>query len=163
LYLRLYIIQNSIVFQYTQGDKPFKAYQQVMAERPLAAFQIILAIFAVEALGQFNQVIIHSLWPLFINLCSHIYYLHFPWIHLDNNTNNSFIPQVKEGQAPGDLGFDPLNLKPEDPETWEKVQVKMHINLWQLIRAFSFLFYWCDLSMIIYYISFSFVSWRMVV
>jgi hypothetical protein len=27
-----------------------------MAERPLAAFQIILAIFAVEALGQFNQV-----------------------------------------------------------------------------------------------------------
>ena len=39
-----------------QGDKPFKAYQQVIAERPLAAVQIVLAIFAVEALGQFNQV-----------------------------------------------------------------------------------------------------------
>ena len=47
--------------------------------------QILLAIFAVEALGQFNQ--------------------------------------VKDGAAPGDLGFDPLNLKPSDPETWEKVQV----------------------------------------
>ena len=31
--------------------------------------------------------------------------------------------QVKDGAAPGDLGFDPLNLKPSDPETWEKVQV----------------------------------------
>jgi hypothetical protein len=41
---------------YVQGDKPFKAYQQVIEERPLAAVQIILAIFAVEALGQFNQV-----------------------------------------------------------------------------------------------------------
>ena len=39
-----------------QGDKPFKAYQQVITERPLAALQIVLAIFAVEALGQFNQV-----------------------------------------------------------------------------------------------------------
>jgi hypothetical protein len=28
----------------------------VIAERPLAAVQIVLAIFAVEALGQFNQV-----------------------------------------------------------------------------------------------------------
>lgn len=68
-----------------QGDKPFKAYQQVIEERPLAVVQILLAIFAVEALGQFNQ--------------------------------------VKDGAAPGDLGFDPLNLKPTDPETWEKVQV----------------------------------------
>ena len=41
---------------YVQGDKPFKAYQQVIEERPLAAVQILLAIFAVEALGQFNQV-----------------------------------------------------------------------------------------------------------
>jgi hypothetical protein len=31
--------------------------------------------------------------------------------------------QVQTG-IPGDLGFDPLNLKPEDPETWEKVQVR---------------------------------------
>lgn len=63
--------------------------EQVLQERPLAAVQIILAIFAVEALGQFNQ--------------------------------------VKEGAAPGDLGFDPLNLKPSDPETWEKVQVRHFI------------------------------------
>jgi hypothetical protein len=71
---------------FNQGDKPFKAYQQVLAERPLAAVQILLAIFAVEALGQFNQ--------------------------------------VKDGAAPGDLGFDPLNLRPEDPETWEKIQLR---------------------------------------
>lgn len=68
-----------------QGDKPFRALQTVFTERPLAAVQIILAIFAVEALGQFNQ--------------------------------------VKTG-VPGDLGFDPLKLKPEDPELWEKVQVR---------------------------------------
>jgi hypothetical protein len=36
-------------------------------------------------------------------------------------------PQVKDGQAPGDLGFDPLNLKPTDPETWEKVQVRERV------------------------------------
>lgn len=30
--------------------------------------------------------------------------------------------QVQPGRGPGDLGFDPLNLKPEDPEAWEKVQ-----------------------------------------
>ena len=50
---------NIMHIRYTllvQGDKPFKAYQQVIEERPLAAVQIILAIFAVEALGQFNQV-----------------------------------------------------------------------------------------------------------
>jgi hypothetical protein len=58
---------------------------QVLEQRPLAAAQIILAIFAVEALGQFNQV---------------------------------------QGRVPGDLGFDPLNLKPSDPETWEKVQLR---------------------------------------
>ena len=32
--------------------------------------------------------------------------------------------QVKPGQGPGDLGFDPLGLKPTDPETWEKVQLR---------------------------------------
>lgn len=68
------------------GDKPFKALQKVLEERPLAAVQIIGFIFAVEALGQFNQ--------------------------------------VKPGAAPGDLGFDPLGLKPSDPETWEKVQLR---------------------------------------
>lgn len=38
------------------GDKPFAALQTVFNERPQAAAQILLAIFAVEALGQFNQV-----------------------------------------------------------------------------------------------------------
>lgn len=74
-----------------QGDKPFKALETVISDRPLAAAQILLAIFAVEALGQFNQ--------------------------------------VKPGAAPGDLGFDPLNLKPTDPETWEKVQVSFVLAL----------------------------------
>ena len=71
---------------FNQGDKPFKALEQVVAERPFAGAQIILAIFAVEALGQFNQ--------------------------------------VKPGMAPGDLGFDPLGLKPSDPEAWEKTQLR---------------------------------------
>ena len=71
---------------FSEGNKPFKALEQVFQERPLAGVQVILAIFAVEALGQFNQ--------------------------------------VKEGAAPGDLGFDPLGLKPSDPETWEKVQLR---------------------------------------
>mmetsp|Transcript_1637 Transcript_1637/g.1708 ORF Transcript_1637/g.1708 Transcript_1637/m.1708 type:complete len:204 (-) Transcript_1637:144-755(-) len=71
---------------FNQGDKPFKALEQIFHERPLAAVQIILAIFAVEALGQFNQ--------------------------------------VKPGQAPGDLGWDPLGLKPSDPEVWESVQLR---------------------------------------
>lgn len=71
---------------FNQGDKPFAALQQVYAERPLAFAQIVLAIFAVEALGQFNQ--------------------------------------VKPGAEPGDLGFDPLGLKPTDPETLEKVQLR---------------------------------------
>ncbi len=73
-------------FLLLKGDKPFKAFSQVVSERPLAAVQIIGFIFAVEALGQFNQ--------------------------------------VKDGAAPGDLGFDPLGLKPTDPETWEKVQLR---------------------------------------
>jgi Chlorophyll A-B binding protein len=68
------------------GDKPFAAAATVFNERPLAAAQILLAIFAVEALGQFNQ--------------------------------------VKEGREPGDLDFDPLGLKPSDPELLEKVQLR---------------------------------------
>ena len=78
-------MNNNIYCVFLKGDKPFKALSTVFSERPGAAAQILLAIFAVEAIGQFNQ--------------------------------------VKPGQAPGDLGFDPLNLKPSDPETWEKVQV----------------------------------------
>ena len=71
---------------FNQSDKPFEAVVQVFTERPLAAVQILLAIFAVEAYGQFNQ--------------------------------------VKPDAVPGDLGFDPLGLKPSDPETWEKVQLR---------------------------------------
>jgi hypothetical protein len=71
---------------FSEGDKPYKALAQVWEQRPLAAAQILLAIFAVEALGQFNQ--------------------------------------VKPGQAPGDLGFDPLNLRPSDAEAWEKTQLR---------------------------------------
>lgn len=69
---------------FSAGDRPFEALNKVVNERPLAAIQIGLAIFAVEALGQFNQ--------------------------------------AKPGQAPGDLGWDPLNLKSDDPEIYEKVQ-----------------------------------------
>lgn len=32
--------------------------------------------------------------------------------------------QMKDGAAPGDIGFDPLKLRPTDPETWEKVQLR---------------------------------------
>lgn len=79
-----YFRLNDPVF--SEGDKPFKALAKVFEERPLAAVQVIGFIFAVEALGQFNQ--------------------------------------VKEGAAPGDLGFDPLNLRPSDEESWEKVQLR---------------------------------------
>ena len=71
---------------FSEGSKPFDALNRVIAERPLAAIQIGLAIFAVEALGQFNQ--------------------------------------AKPGQAPGDLGWDPLNLKSDDPEIYAKVQTR---------------------------------------
>jgi hypothetical protein len=32
--------------------------------------------------------------------------------------------QAKPGQAPGDLGWDPLNLRPDDEEQWEAVQLR---------------------------------------
>mmetsp|Transcript_11101 Transcript_11101/g.17812 ORF Transcript_11101/g.17812 Transcript_11101/m.17812 type:complete len:214 (-) Transcript_11101:354-995(-) len=32
--------------------------------------------------------------------------------------------QARPGQAPGDLGFDPLNLKSNDPEIFERVQLR---------------------------------------
>ena len=70
---------------FNQGDKPFKALEQVLAERPLAAAQIVLAIFAVEAFGQFKQI---------------------------------------QSDEPGNLGFDPLGLRPDDEELWEKTQLR---------------------------------------
>jgi hypothetical protein len=47
--------------------------------------------------------------------------------------------QVKENRAPGDLGFDPLGLKPSDPETWEKVQVSCTLHLFIIIYIFLFI------------------------
>ncbi len=41
---------------FNQSEKPIKAIEQVCADRPLAGFQILLAIFAVEAFGQFQQI-----------------------------------------------------------------------------------------------------------
>ena len=70
---------------FSQGDKPFGALQQVLSDRPLAAAQILLAIFAVEALGQQRQT------------------------------------QTNE---PGNVGFDPLGSRPEDPDMWRKVQLR---------------------------------------
>ena len=70
---------------FNQGDKPFKALEQVLADRPLAAAQIVLAIFAVEALGQFKQF---------------------------------------QSDEPGNLGFDPLGLRSDDDELWEKTQLR---------------------------------------
>ena len=57
----------------------------MLADRPLAAAQIVLAIFAVEALGQFKQM---------------------------------------QSDEPGNLGFDPLGLRSDDDELWEKTQLR---------------------------------------
>lgn len=70
---------------FSEGKKPLAALGKVCAERPLAAVQIVLAIFAVEAFGQFKQI---------------------------------------QSDEPGNLGFDPLNLRPDDEETWIKVQTR---------------------------------------
>lgn len=88
---------------FSEGSKPLKALEQVVAERPLAAVQILGFIFAAEALGQFNQ--------------------------------------VKDGAVPGDLGFDPLGLKPSDPETWEKVQMRELKNGRLAMLAIAGMFY----------------------
>ena len=103
---------NSKIFQYyfqfpdpvfSQGDKPLAALKQVCEERPLAAVQIVLAIFAAEAIGQFNQ--------------------------------------VKDGAAPGDLGFDPLKLRPDDDELWEKTQLRELKNGRLAMLAIAGMFY----------------------
>merc|ERR1712060_1006503 len=33
-------------------------------------------------------------------------------------------PSASESMAPGDFGFDPLNLKPADPAEWKEIQNK---------------------------------------
>lgn len=48
--------------------------------------------------------------------------------------------QVKSG-VPGDLLFDPLGLKPEDPETWEKVQLRELKNGRLAMLAIAGMFY----------------------
>jgi len=88
---------------FNQGDKPLKALQQVCEQRPEAAVQIILAIFAAETLGQFNQ--------------------------------------VRDGMAPGDLGFDPLGLRPDDLELWEKTQLRELKNGRLAMLAIAGMFY----------------------
>lgn len=40
---------------FSQGDNALAALNKVVSERPLAAIQILLAIFALEALGQWRQ------------------------------------------------------------------------------------------------------------
>jgi len=71
---------------FSESANPWQAMLKVANERPLAAVQIGLAIFACEAIGQKIQ--------------------------------------AKPGQAPGDLGWDPLNLKGTDPEIFERVQLR---------------------------------------
>jgi len=88
---------------FNQGDKPLKALQQVCEQRPEAIVQIILAIFAAETLGQFNQ--------------------------------------VKDGASPGDLGFDPLGLRSDDLELWEKTQLRELKNGRLAMLAIAGMFY----------------------
>jgi len=71
---------------FNQSGNPITALNQVYNERPLAFAQILLAIFACEALGAFQQ--------------------------------------AKPGAEPGNLGWDPLNLRADNPELWEKTQLR---------------------------------------
>ena len=45
------------------------------------------------------------------------------WAKLDPNTNTA-AQALREGYYPGDLGFDPLGLKPEDPAELAEMQTK---------------------------------------
>nr|A0A4Y1YQ38.1 RecName: Full=Fucoxanthin-chlorophyll a-c binding protein, chloroplastic; Short=FCP; Flags: Precursor [Chattonella marina var. antiqua]BBL54383.1 light harvesting protein [Chattonella marina var. antiqua] len=71
---------------FSESAKPWQALVKVCNERPLAAVQIGLAIFACEAIGQANQ--------------------------------------AKPGQAAGDLGWDPLNLRGSNEEIFERAQLR---------------------------------------
>ena len=61
------------------------------------------------------------------------------WAKLDPETNKA-ASALREGYYPGDLGFDPLNLKPEDPEEFRLMQEKelSHCRL-AMIAAAGFL------------------------
>jgi light-harvesting complex I chlorophyll a/b binding protein 1 len=67
-------------------SRPWAALVKVSEERPLALGQIMLGIFAAEALGQAKQ--------------------------------------SEPGTAPGDLSWDPLELKPQDPEELASMQLR---------------------------------------
>ena len=61
------------------------------------------------------------------------------WQKLDPNTQTSS-STLREGYYPGDLGFDPLNLKPTDPAEFREMQEKelSHCRL-AMIAAIGFL------------------------
>ena len=61
------------------------------------------------------------------------------WAKLDPETSKA-ASALREGYYPGDLGFDPLNLKPEDPEAFRLMQEKelSHCRL-AMIAAAGFL------------------------
>ena len=61
------------------------------------------------------------------------------WAKLDPKTNKA-ASALREGYYPGDLGFDPLNLKPTDPEEFRLMQEKelSHCRL-AMIAAAGFL------------------------
>merc|ERR1719373_903702 len=61
------------------------------------------------------------------------------WAKLDPKTNKA-ASALREGYMPGDLGFDPLNLKPEDPAEFRLMQEKelSHCRL-AMIAAAGFL------------------------
>ena len=61
------------------------------------------------------------------------------WAKLDQSTQTSQ-STLREGYYPGDLGFDPLNLKPESPEEFRLMQEKelSHCRL-AMISALGFL------------------------
>merc|ERR1719316_1783177 len=61
------------------------------------------------------------------------------WAKLDPDTSKA-ASALREGYYPGDLGFDPLNLKPEDPEEFRLMQEKelSHCRL-AMIAAAGFL------------------------
>ena len=61
------------------------------------------------------------------------------WAKVDPTTNKA-ASALREGYMPGDLGFDPLNLKPEDPAEFRLMQEKelSHCRL-AMIAAAGFL------------------------
>lgn len=56
-------------------------------------------------------------------MCSHICSMQF--LHIYSKPEGEFsFQQLKEDYYPGDVGFDPLGLKPEDPAAYAEMQTK---------------------------------------